>query len=448
MYYKDHVLYRNLLTEYRTIERGEGVYLYDTEGKRYLDAIGGANVADIGHGVVEVAEAMAKQAKKIAFVHGSRFRNQPLIDFADLVVKMAPPGLNKVYITPGGTEAIESSIKLIRHYHLGKGQAERYQFISRWHSFHGTTLGSLELTGFGFPGMRRGFGPWLQGFPKIVAPYCYRCPFGKSYPDCDVACADDLERTIQLVGPETIAGFIAEPIIGTAMAGVTPPPEYYPRIREICDEYDVMFIVDEVMVGFGRTGANFAIDHWDVVPDIIAFGKGVSGGYYPLGGFIVHDKIIDVLVNQGDGTFFDGYSHSGEPLSCTVGIAVQEFVKKNKLIERAKEMGTYLQGRLEVLYEKHPSIGDVRGRGLHVGVEFVKDRVTKEPFAAEVGFASRLSNAAMDRGVVLFTSSGFIDGQLGDQLVLCPPLVISKDELDEVIAVLDESLGELEQELL
>ena len=337
MKYDDHVLYRDLDQDYPKIVRGEGVYLYDSDGTRYLDAIGGANVADIGHGVAEIADVMAAQARTIAFVHGSRFRNQPLIDFAETVIGMAPVGMSKVYVTPGGTEAIESSMKIARHYQLGKGNLERYRFISRWQSFHGTTLGSLSMTGA--TGMRRGFEPWLLGFPKIVAPYCYRCPLGKTYPACAVACADELEATIQFEGPETIAGFIAEPINGPRIAGLTPPPEYYPRIREICDRYDVLFIVDEVMTGFCRTGRYFAIDHWGVVPDIICFGKGVSGGYYPLGGFILHGKVVEVLAKERNGQFFDGYSHSGEPLSCSVGNAVLKIMQREKLVDRANEMG-------------------------------------------------------------------------------------------------------------
>jgi adenosylmethionine-8-amino-7-oxononanoate aminotransferase len=432
--------------DYPIIVRGEGVYFYDGEGKRYLDAIGGANVADIGHGVTEVAEVMANQARTIAFVHGSRFRNQPLIDFADMVIGMAPPGMSKVYVTPGGTEAIESSMKVVRHYQLGKGHAQRYQFVSRWQSFHGTTLGSLSMTGF--TGVRKGFEPWLLGFPKIVPPYCYRCPLGQVYPDCAVVCADELERAIQHEGPETIAGFIAEPINGPRIAGLTPPPEYYPRIRQICDKYDVLFIVDEVMVGFCRTGKNFAIDHWSVVPDIICFGKGVSGGYYPLGGFVLHEKIVDIMASEREGKFFDGYSHSGEPLSCSVGTTVLRIMKRDGLVDRANEMGDYARERLAELSAVHPTIGEVRGRGLMIGVEFVKDRATREPFPLKAGFAPRLAETALDKGAFLFTAQGFINNQAGDQLLLAPPLVIAQEEIDEIMAILDECLTELEDELL
>jgi adenosylmethionine-8-amino-7-oxononanoate aminotransferase len=446
MRYDDHVLYRDLYMEYPLIVRGEGVYLYDSDGRRYLDAIGGANVADIGHGVEAVAEAMASQAKQIAFVHGSRFRSQPLVEFAHLVAAMAPSGMTKVYVTPGGTEAIESSMKIVRLYHLGKGQGERYQFISRWNSFHGTTLGSLSMTGFS--AVRQGFTPWLVGFPKIVPPYCYRCPLGRVYPGCGVACAAELERAILYHGPETIAGFIAEAINGPRVAGLTPPPEYYPRVREICDRYDVLFIVDEVMTGFCRTGRSFAIDHWNVVPDIICFGKGVSGGYYPLGGFVLHEKIVDILASRRDGKFFDGYSHSGEPLACTVGLTVLKIMQEKNLVERARAMGDYARAGLAQLSEKHPTIGEVRGRGLMIGVEFVRDRALREPFPLRAGFATRLAETALEKGAFLFTAQGFIDGQAGDQLLLAPPLIISREEIDEIMVILGESLSQLEAEVV
>ena len=444
--YKDHVFYHDLSKEYPTVERGEGVYLYDSEGKRYLDARSGANVINIGHGVEEVADAMAEQAKKVAFAHRTCFRSQPLIDLAERIADIAPPGLNKVWLCSSGSEANEGALKLARQYYLGKGKAEKYKFVARWRSYHGATIGALSMTER--VSLRREFAPLLLGFPTIATPYCYRCPFEKSYPDCGVACADDLERTILLSGPETISGFIAEPIVGSSLAGLAPPLEYYPRIREICDKYDVLFVVDEVMSGFGRTGANFAIDHWGVVPDIITFDKGVSGGYSPLGGMIVADKIIDVLVEKHGGKFHHGHTYVHNPLSAAVGVAVLDIVKEKGLVQRSKEMGSYLLAKLEGLYEKHPTMGEIRGKGLMVGVEFVKDRATKEPFPSEVGFGDRLMETARDKGVLLFTGRGFIDGIVGDQLLLCPPLIISQDEIGEIIATLDESLAELEGELL
>ena len=447
--YKDHVLYRDLCKEYPIIERGEGVYLYDTEGKRYLDACGGTTVINIGYGVKEVVDAMAKQAQKVAFAHGSRFRTQPLIDLAERIADMAPPSLNKVWLVSDGSEANESALKLARFYHLGKGNTEKYKFVARWQSHHGSPIGALSMSGhIGQAGRGREFAPLLLDFPHIVAPYCYRCPLGKSYPDCKVACANDLERMILFSGPETISGFIAEPITSPIIAGLTPPPEYYPKIREICDKYDVLFVVDEVMNGFGRTGADFAIDHWGVVPDIITFGKGVSGGYSPLGGMIVADKIIDVLVEKYGGKFHDGHSFSGNPLSAAVGVAVLDIIKEKGLVERAKEMGNYLLAKLKELYEKHPTMGEIRGKGLMVGVEFVKDRATKEPFPPDIGLTGRLCQRVLEKGVFVYPGGRCIDGVAGDQIFIAPPLIISQDEIDEIVAALDESLAELEGELL
>jgi len=380
--HNDHVFYRNLLAEYPTIVRGEGVFVYDSEGKRYLDSCSGANVTDLGYGVEEIIEAMTQQARKIGYVHASRFRSEPIIEMADRVVEMAPAGLNRVYFVPGGSEANESALKLARQYHLGNGNLQKYIFVGRWQCFHGGTIAALSMTGK--TSMRRELGPLLLRFPHIVPPYCYRCPLGQSYPGCEVACADELERMALQSNVETISGFITEVINGPSIAGLTPPPEYYPRIREICDKYDLLFVVDEVMTGFGRTGANFAIDHWGVTPDIITFGKGIAGGYGVLGGLIVADEITDVLIQKREGQFYNSYSHCGDPLSTAVGAAVLKFIKAHDLVEKARQKGEYLLTNLKELAGKHPTMGDVRGKGLQLGVEFVKDKETKEPFPTEI----------------------------------------------------------------
>jgi adenosylmethionine-8-amino-7-oxononanoate aminotransferase len=443
---EDHVLYRDFSREYPTIVRGRGVYLFDGEGTRYLDASGGPTLINIGHGVQEVADAVHRQASEIAFVHGSTFRSQPLLDLAALMAEMAPPGMNKVYVTPGGTEANESAMKLGRIYHRGNGNEERYKVIGRRQSFHGTCLGALSMSGH--PGLRRNMGPWLLDFPKIMPPYCYRCPLDKTYPECKVTCADDLERAILLNGPDTILAHIVEPLSGASIAAMAPPLEYYPRIREICDRYDVLLIDDEVMTGFGRTGANFALDHWGVIPDIITVGKGAGGGYVPLGAIIVSDKVVDIHLRKGTGTFFDGYSHSGDPVSCAGALATLQVIKRDRLVERARTMGEYLADALCELQDRHPTIGDLRGKGLMRGIEFVKDRETKEPFAREVGFARRLARAVFDRGVVITAGSSCIDGIAGDEMRITPPFIIARNEIDEMIAALDLSLTELERELL
>ena len=443
---QDHILYRDFSREYPTIVKGRGVYLYASEGNRYLDATGGPTLINIGHGVQEVADALHKQASEIAFVHGSTFRSQALMDLTAIMSEMAPPGLNRVYITPGGTEANESAMKLTRIYHRGKDNLQRYKVIGRRQSFHGTCIGALSMSGH--PGLRHGMGPLLLDFPMIVPPYCYRCPLDKIYPACDVACADDLERVILLNGADTILAHILEPVSGASIAAMTPPPEYYPRIREICDKYDVLMIDDEVMTGFGRTGANFALDHWGVVPDIITVGKGAGGGYVPLGAILVGDKVMEIHLEKGRGTFFDGYSHSGDPVSCAGSLATLKVIKRDKLVDRARDMGLYLAAGLQTLYDKHPTVGNLRGVGLMRGIEYVKDRATKEPFPREVGFARRVARGAFKRGVVITAGSSCIDGVAGDEMRLTPPFIITHDEIDEIIAALDESLTDVEQAVL
>jgi adenosylmethionine-8-amino-7-oxononanoate aminotransferase len=443
---QDHILYRDFSRAYPTIVTGEGVYLYDSEGNRYLDATGGPTLINIGHGVQEVADAVHKQASEIAFVHGSTFRSKALMDLTALMAEMAPVGLDKVYITPGGTEANESAMKLARIYHLGKGNDQRYKVIGRRQSFHGTCIGALSMSGH--PGMRRNLGPLLLGFPKIMPPYCYRCPLDKAYPQCGVLCADDLERTILLNGPDTILAHIIEPLSGASIAAMTPPPEYYPRIREICDRYDVLLVDDEVMTGFGRTGASFALDHWGVVPDIITVGKGAGGGYVPLGAILVSDKVMEIHLKQGTGTFFDGYSHSGDPVSCAGAFATLKIIQRDNLVERARQMGEYLAEGLQHLFDSHPTVGDVRGLGLMRGIELVKDKETKEPFPREVGFGRRVAAGAFGRGVVITSSSSCVDGVAGDEMRITPPFIITDQEVDQIIAALDDSLTEAERDLL
>lgn len=436
----NHVFYRTFFADHPLIEKGEGAYIYDAQGKRYLQGSSGPTLINIGHGVVEIVEVMANQARKLAFIQ-LPLRSEPLMRMAKRVTEMAPKGLNKVFFTPGGSEANETAIQLARHYHLGKGNTQRYKFVGRWQCHHGATLGCISLSGR--PSSRRSFQPLLLDFPHIVPPNCYRCPLGKTYPGCGAACADELERIVLRSGPDTISGFITEAINGPSIAGLTPPPEYYPRIREICDKYDLLFVVDEVMSGFGRTGANFAIDHWRVVPDMITFGKGVAGGYFSLGGVIIADKVVDVFIEskQRMGT---SYSHIGDPLAMAIGDTVLEMIQTKGLVENAKVQGEYLLKRLGDLANHHRSIGIVRGRGLLLGVEFVKDRETKEPFPAAISFSRRLARYMWHKGVSIRADSLCIDGVAGDEIRIAPPLIISQVEADEIIAALDESLTEVE----
>lgn len=443
---QDHVFYRDLNRPMPVIVRGEGIYLYDEIGNRYLDGCSGSLVANIGHGNRRVAAVMERQAGDIAFTHLSRFRNRPAIELAGAIAASAPGSLNKVYFVSGGSEATESAIKLARQYHLERdGKSSKWKVIARGTSYHGGTLGALSATGD--EPRRRKYDPMLIPFPHVAPCYCYRCPFGKSPDSCSLQCADELERVVLQEGPENVAAFIAEPIVGAAAGALVPPDGYYQRIREICDQYEVLFIADEVMTGFGRTGAMFAIEHWQgVVPDILCVAKGMSAGYTPLGAIVVRDEIHDVF-RRGSGKFVHGHTYGANPLSCAIGLEVQAILAEEKLVENSRDQGEYLLARLRELQARRSLIGDVRGRGLMIGVELVADRKTKAPFPAAAGMAERFTRLALRHGLVVYPGQGCADGVNGDQFLIGPPLTITRSQCDELVSLLDRALSELEAEL-
>lgn len=434
---------RDMARTYPVLVRGEGVYVFDEQGRRYLDAMGGVAVVNIGHGVDEIADAMADQARRLAFSHSVMFSNRPMIDLAERVAGLAPDGLNSVYFVSGGSEANETAIKLARQYHVERGSGSKSLVIGRWQSYHGATLGALSASGH--VSRRRKYAPLLKDFPHIPPPYCYRCPLGQTHPSCHIACADELERAILQHGPENVAAFIAEPITGAASGAVVPPAEYFPRIREICDRYDVLLIADEVITGFGRTGEVFAMSHWGVVPDMITVAKGMGSGYAALAAVVVHDRIRSVFADSSS-PFVHGFTYGGNPLACAVGVAVLDLVQREGLFERAAELGTYFFNAAERL-RAHPSVGDIRGRGLMMGIELVRDRDSREPFPAELRFADRLARLALDRGLYVYPGSGCIDGVRGDHILICPPFVIRKSEIDLIFELLDQTLADLEREV-
>lgn len=438
------VLYRNQRREFPIIERGEGVYLYDREGKRYLDAMAGAGVVAIGHGVSEVVDAVRRQAESVAFAYGGQFTTEVQMRLAETVVELAPEGITKAFFVSGGSEATESALKLARQYFVETGSPERQKVIGRWGSFHGNTLGALSASGR-VPWQEL-YGPLMLDFPHIEPSYCYRCPLGKTYPSCGIDCAEDLERAIVREGPESIAAFIAEPIVGSSLGAATPPDEYFPRIREICDQYGVLLIADEVLTGFGRTGRAFGVDHWDVVPDLIVCGKGISSGYAPLGAVLVSDHIARA-VNTGSGLFVHGHTYGGNPLACSAGLAVQGYLDEHRLIDRSAELGTYLHERAARLLAR-PSVGDVRGgKGLFLGIEFVADKDERRPHPRDRKFAETLLEAGLERGITLFAGGGGDRGHAGDCIIIAPPLVITLEQIDEAIDLLEASIVETESRL-
>ena len=428
---------RDFQKKYPVMVRGKGVYLYDQAGREYLDAVGGISVVCIGHGVPEVVDAMRQQAEKVAFVHGGSFANEAAIALCEELATWSPAGMPHVLLLSGGSEATETAMKLAHQYHLERGKEGKYRIISRWISYHGNTIGALSMSGR--TAWRREFTPYLQNFPKIQPPYCYRCPYGKTYPSCGIACADDLERTITLEGAESIAAFIAEPVIGTSAAGVTPPPEYYPRIREICDKHDILFIADEVITGVGRTGKKFAIEHWNVIPDMITTAKALSSGYAPLAAVILHDKVFNVIA-KGSGHMTQGFTYSGHPLCSAVGLAVLKYIKEHKLVENAARIGKLLLDRLGEL-KRYPIVGDVRGTGLILGVEFVADQASKRPLPPEAGVTRRIVSAMYDQGVMVVPGmGGMIDGVAGDHIQISPPYVLSEANVDQLVKALENAI--------
>ena len=440
---QDHVFYRSLRKYYPTADRGEGIYIYDTEGKQYIDGSGGAAVVGIGHGVEEITEAMIRQAEKISFSHGSQFTSQAAIDLASKLVQLSPKGLTRVYFLSGGSEAVETAVKMARQYQVERGKPEKYKVISRWTSYHGNTLGALALSGH--TGRRRYYLPLLQHTPHIAPAYCYRCSFGLEPERCDLECALDLEKTILYEGPDSVSAFMAEPIVGATAGALVPKDGYFQKIREICDHYDMLLIVDEVMTGLGRTGKPFGIDHWNVIPDMIVASKGLSSGYTPIFVVIAKEE-IHRTIREGSGAFVHGHTYNQNPLSAAIACAVIDYLLRHDLISRSAQMGEYFVRSLQSL-RHHEFVGDVRGKGLFAGIEFVKDKRTKEPFDPKLRLSVLIGNRAFEKGLITYPGGGGADGIKGDHLLLAPPFIITEGEMDKVVSILDETFAEISREL-
>ncbi len=443
---REPLLHRNLRRKYPVAVRGEGVWLYDESGKKYLDAAGGAAVISIGHGVRPIIAAMGRQARKVAFVHSSQFTTMAAQKLARLLCSLAPGHFKKsgrVFFTSGGSEATESAIKLVRQYWLERGEPKRFKILSRWSSYHGATLGALGLSGN--QRRREAFLPMLVEQGHIAPCYCYRCPFGLEFPACELKCAHDLAQMIEAQGPETVAAFIFEPIVG-ATNGAVPPDGYVKTIREICDRYGILLIADEVMTGLGRTGKNFAVDHWGVVPDIVLTGKGLTSGYAPLGALLARGEISEVL-EKGSGVYRHGFTYSAHPVSVAAGLAVQKWIAKNQLVEQGARQGDYLAKRLEEL-RRFPIVGDIRGKGLLQTVEFVQDRETRKPFRPEAQVIEKLDEKLREAGVNAYPMKGCADGISGDHFLLAPPFIISQADIDFLMDTTAAAIASTQEDLL
>jgi adenosylmethionine-8-amino-7-oxononanoate aminotransferase len=419
---------------------GDGIYVFDTDGNRYLDGCSGAIAANLGHGNKRVIDAAIEQLHKIAFVYRTQFENQPANDLAELLAKLAPPQLNRVFFVNSGSEAVEAAIKLARQFWWCMGEKGKSVVISTRPSYHGATLGALAATDY--TPLNVPFRSMTMHSPKAASAFCYHCPLKKEYPDCGLACAYDLEDKIKFYGADNIAAFIVEPIGGSTTGAAVPPDEYFPLIERICHEHRILLIIDDVMMSCGRTGAFFGFEHWDITPDIIATSKGLSAGYGPIGAIIASDTVVEPVLEGGG--FMHGHTYAGNPLSTAIALAAVREILDNKLMDNAREVGTYMHEMLHELKARHSIIGDIRGRGLIAGVEFVRNRELREPFPANWFVALEATQIAQKHGLLVYPRRS-INGLRGDHVLIAPPLIIDRAGIDELIELFDRSLTELER---
>ena len=431
---RSHLFYQTRQRRPR-LKKAEGVYIWDVDGKRYLDGSSGAMVCNIGHSNPNVLDAMRKQMEIATFGYRLHFETEPGEALAAKVAGLAPEGMERVFFVSGGSEAVESAIKLARQYKLAVGEPQRWKVISRYPAYHGCTLGALALTGYA--PMTAPFDPMMRQMPKIPAPRAYLDGLDPGDPETGRHYADMLEERILQEGPETVLAFIVEPIGGASTGCLMPPEGYMKRIREICDRYDVLLIHDEVISGGGRTGTFFAADNWGTVPDIAALSKGFGAGYMPLGAVIGPEEIVEAVLGQGG--FIHGFTYAGNPLACAAGLAVIEEIERQGMMANALDVGTQLGHRLRALMNRYPIIGDVRGMGMLQAFELVADRATMAPLPKEMNAYDRLVEAAYDEGLIIY-SRRTRGGYLGDHFIVAPPMITTAEQVDEIVEKLTRAL--------
>jgi adenosylmethionine-8-amino-7-oxononanoate aminotransferase len=431
-----HVLYRRLGRSFPRIVRGEGCWLYDDTGGRYLDASSGALVSNLGHGNAEVAQAVGEQAACLGYVNGVAFTHDAVEELATELTALTADGLDKALFCCNGGDAVEAALKIARQFWAESGRPEKQKIVSLFPSYHGNTL--LALSASGRPAYRKQFRDWLIPVCSMPAPYAYRCACRGEREDCPACSGTALEDLLLREGPETVAAFIAEPVGGVSTGASVPRPGYWKKIREICDRHEVLFIADEVLVGAGRTGTWSALEPYGVAPDFQIFGKGLAGGYAPLSAMVTSRRILDVLA-EGSGAPLHNQTFSQFPISCAAGLATIRELKAHALIDRCAQMGEVLQRRLGELRE-HPNVGDVRGRGLLVGVEFVEDKQSRKPFDASVRMAESFMQAAQAVGLVVWPNSGYTDQEDGDLVLIGPPFIITESEISELVQLFRTAL--------
>jgi len=417
--------------------RAEGSTIWDSAGREYLDAAGGAIVVNIGHGRREVAAAMADQAARLAYAHGSAFTTEPLEAYAREVGPHLPLDGPAIYPVSGGSEAMETALKMARAYHLARGETERLIVYSRWGSYHGNTLGALDLSGR--KPLRRPYEGWLGRFRHVSAAYPYRAgdPGSNALGTAEELAAE-LDAAFSAAEPGTVAAFVAEPIVGATLAAAVPPDGYWPAVAAVCRRHGVLLIADEVMTGFGRTGRWFAVDHWGVRPDLLVAAKGATSGYWPFG-FVAASAEVHGTVTGGPG-FVHGFTYSHSPVGAAVAREVLRILESESLVEASATKGKRLRDLLAAALGEHPAVGEIRGRGLMVGLELVADRATREPFPRAARMIEAVVRGARERGVLLYSGTGNANGVDGDTIMLGPPFVVTDAELERIVAVLAESI--------
>lgn len=431
-----HIFPRNSRKEPPKAVRGEGCYLFDETGKAYLDGSGGAAVSCLGHGDTEIIEAIRLQSEKLAFAHTGFFTSDPAEALADLLIQHAPGDIDRVYLVSGGSEATEAAIKLARQYFVETGQPQRRHLIARRQSYHGNTLGALAAGGNEW--RRQQFAPLLIEVSHIAPCYEYMLRAeDETAEDYGLRAAQELEDEILRLGPDSVMAFMAEPVVGATLGAVPAVAGYFKRIREICDRYGVLLILDEVMCGMGRTGHLFACEADGIAPDILCIAKGLGAGYQPIGAMLCTAQIHDAIT-QGSGFFQHGHTYLGHPVAAAAGHAVVNKLLRDGLVERAASTGAQLRDALDARFGQHAHIGDIRGRGMFLGLEIVKDRDTKAPFDPSLGVAAKVKAAAFDAGLICYPMAGTRDGKHGDHVLLAPPFILSDDQIGE----LSDKLGQ------
>ena len=437
-----HVFPRRSDSQLPTAVAGEGCWLTDAKGQRYLDASGGAAVSCLGHSAKTVLDAICQQLQQLAYAHTSFFTTEPAEQLADLLIQHAPGNLDRVYFVSGGSEAMEASLKLCRQYFLEINQPQRSHVIARRQSYHGNTLGALSAGGNQL--RRQPFEPLLSSGVSHISPcYHYRCAkLGESPEEYGLRVANELEAEILRVGPERVAAFLAEPVVGATLGAVAPTPGYFRRVREICDQYGVLLVLDEVMCGMGRTGSLFAHEQEKIEPDVVCIAKGLGAGLQPIGAMLCTDTIYQAIA-QGSGFFQHGHTYQGHPTACAAGVAVLQEMLSQNLLAQVKEKGERLYQALQNQFAEHPHVGDVRGRGLFLGIELVQDKQMKEPLNPNFNLPEQIRHTAMQHGLLCYPMGGTIDGRRGHHILLAPPFIINEEELDLIVSRLSSTLNEI-----